>query len=355
MRPEPLLAGFLLRTHSRRVIPRGWSSGGCRDRRAATLSVMSGLTVLSRDDLAADGVGSSALERLLGTGTIVRLRPGVYVRPGSDAAAKPEEWMVARAQALAKISRRAPLFSHLTAAALHGLPVYAPSSTRVHVILDPDRPGAAADVVRHRGHVPADQIEHRRGLRCTSLERTLSDIARTAAFETAVCALDASLRPIAVPRPGVFLPDAAAEWLERVREIALISAHGRTRALRSLAFADGRAQLPGESISRIRLAELGFAPPDLQVAVPGPAGRPYYVDFGLDDVRAWGEFDGESKYRDEALRSGLSLDEVLLREKQREDWIRGSTQRPMARWQWTHLRTSDTLGRRLSAFGIRPQ
>lgn len=319
------------------------------------MSVMSSVALLSRDDLAADGVGSTALERLLGTGEVIRLRPGVYVRSERDTELKPEEWMVARARALAMVSHEPPLFSHLTAAALHGLPVHAPSSPKVHVILQPKRPGAAVGVVRHRGEVPADQIVQHHGVRCTDLERTLADIARTTAFETAVCTLDAGLRPVAVPEPGVFRPDAADERRGRVREIALRSAHGRSRALRSLAFADGRAQLPGESISRIRLAQLGFAPPDLQVAIPGPSGRPYFVDFGLDDVRAWGEFDGETKYRDEALRSGLMLDQVLLREKQREDWIRGSTQRPMARWQWTHLRTADALGKRLAAFGIHPR
>lgn len=316
---------------------------------------MSSLVLLSRDDLAADGVGSSALQRMLGTGEVVRLRPGVYVRREVDTALTPEDWMVARARALARVSREPPLFSHLTAAALHGLPVKAPSSPKVHVIPEPKRPGAAVGVVRHRGEVPADQIVQRHGLRCTGIERTLADIARTTGFETAVCALDAGLRPVAVPEAGRFVPDAAEERRARIREIALRSAHGRARALRALTFADGRAQLPGESISRIRLSELGFAAPDLQVAVPGPSGRPYFVDFGLDDVRAWGEFDGETKYRDEALRSGRTLDQVLLREKQREDWIRGSTQRPLARWQWAHLRTAEALGRRLSAFGIRPR
>ena len=90
------------------------------------------------------------------------------------------------------------------------------------------------------------------------------------------------------------------------------------------------------------------------MAVAGPAGRDYFIDFGLDDVPAWGEFDGEGKYRDKAMRSGLTLEQVLLREKQREDWIRGVTQRPFARWKCEHLRTRDTLGARLASFGIRP-
>lgn len=183
----------------------------------------------------------------------------------------------------------------------------------------------------------------------------MADVARTTSFETAVCVLDAALRPVTVPKAGVLDAPAAEEMRERVREIVVKSAHGRTRAMRALAFADGRSQLPGESISRIRLAELGFARPGLQVAVEGPNGRTYFVDFGLEDVPAWGEFDGEQKYRDESMRAGLTLEQVVLREKQREDWIRGVTQRPFARWKWEHLRTADTLGARLATFGITPR
>lgn len=292
---------------------------------------------------------------MLRAGELARLRPGVYLRVSSHRPPTPEEWIVARARALAMTSREPPLFSHLTAAALHGLPVRAKSSPKVHITLSPERPGAQSLVVRHRGDVPDDQQIERHGIRFTNLERTMADVARTAAFDTSVCALDAALRPVTVPRPGLFDADAAEAVRERVREITARSAHGRGRAMRALAFADGRAQLPGESVSRIRLAELGFARPDLQVAIPGPTGADYFVDFGLDDVPAWGEFDGEQKYRDRAMRSDMTLEHVLLREKQREDWIRGVTQRPFARWKWEHLRTADTLGARLATFGVRPR
>ncbi len=32
----------------------------------------------------------------------------------------------------------------------------------------------------------------------------------------------------------------------------------------------------------------------------------YYVDFGMDEVGSFGEFDGKGKYLDEAMRSGRS-------------------------------------------------
>ncbi|RZI95026.1 MAG: hypothetical protein EOO67_03425 [Microbacterium sp.] len=117
---------------------------------------------------------------------------------------------------------------------------------------------------------------------------------------------------------------------------------------------DGRAQLPGESISRLYLMQLGFAAPRLQVPVVGPAGHHYYVDFGLDDVGVWGEFDGRDKYLDPVMRGGVDLEEVLLQEKAREDWIRGTIGRRVVRWDGRHIASASTLARRLAAFHVEP-
>lgn len=101
--------------------------------------------------------------------------------------------------------------------------------------------------------------------------------------------------------------------------------------------------------------ELGFAAPSLQVPVAAPRGRTYWIDFGLDDVEAWGEFDGRSKYRDVAAVGGRTAQEVVEDEKRREDWIRGVTNRTLVRWGWGDIANAAALGRRLSAFGVRPR
>lgn len=54
------------------------------------------------------------------------------------------------------------------------------------------------------------------------------------------------------------------------------------------------------------------------------------------------------------MLAGRSSAAVFDEEKQREDWIRGATQRRFARWGWSHIETAPLLGRRLAAFGIRP-
>lgn len=104
----------------------------------------------------------------------------------------------------------------------------------------------------------------------------------------------------------------------------------------------------------MQLHRLGFRRVTLQVPVRGPAGQEYRVDFGLEDVRALGEFDGEIKYTDATMRGGLTIQEVVLAEKRREDWIRGVTQRSLVRWEYPHIARPELLGRRLAEFGISP-
>ncbi|HYP74272.1 MAG TPA: hypothetical protein VEP72_09290, partial [Microbacterium sp.] len=129
---------------------------------------------------------------------------------------------------------------------------------------------------------------------------------------------------------------------------------GVVRARELLELADGRADGPSESISRLYLHWLGFAP-RLQVAIAGPSGHDYYVDFGIDEADVWGEFDGKVKYVDAAMRRpGEDAEAVVLREKAREDWIRGSTGRRVVRWGWDDLADLGTFSRRLAAYGVFP-
>lgn len=286
------------------------------------------------------------------SGALVRVRRGVYAPGESWRSALPEEVVVTRARALQLVSSRRLVFSHETAAAIHGLPLYRPDLLRSHVTLPASRPGATTATVRHRGDLQDVEIREVDGLLCTDLVRTVADMSRRAGFEQAVVVADAALRRLCHHGRRGYDARRAQEITDEVIACTRRSAHGAARAARVMRFADGRAELPGESISRIRLRELGFREVRLQVEVPGP-GTTYFVDFGLEDADAFGEFDGRGKYLDPHLTHGLSSAEVLDREKQREDWIRGTTHRRMARWGWSHLATAAQLGARLAAFGIR--
>jgi hypothetical protein len=212
-----------------------------------------------------------------------------------------------------------------------------------------------AGLAHHGIVLPATDRTVVDGLPCTSLARTVVDLARTLPREAAVAAADAALRQVAWDARARRYDDDAAEGFRRELQIRVAQAAGG-RGVRQArfvtAFADGRAQLPGESVSRLLLRDLGFAPPRLQVPFAGPNDEDWAIDFGLDDVRAWGEFDGKGKYTDPLFLAGRTPEQALLAEKQREDWIRGRSNRRFARWEMSHIASAATLGRRLASFHI---
>ncbi|WP_460774765.1 hypothetical protein [Microbacterium sp. GXF7504] len=189
----------------------------------------------------------------------------------------------------------------------------------------------------------------------TAVSRTLLDLCATVGVEAAVAAADAALRAHAVLPGSRSLDMNAAEALraELSARVARAAGHRGIRTARFVTdFADARADSTGESLSRLYLHQLGFPPPGLQVPVPGPAGVMYEVDFDLETV--WGEFDGAAKYDDPRYLRGRTPAQVVVDEKAREDWIRGTTGKRIIRWGFEHLADAHTLGRRLAAFGLTP-
>ncbi|MGN7189144.1 hypothetical protein [Microbacterium enclense] len=293
------------------------------------------------------------MRRELEADHLTLVRRGVYARAADLASlTRAEQKIIVRARALALVAHSRPVFCSITAAALHGLPCLRDDG-KLHVLTGHGRPGAPADVVRHGGLLEGG-TEEVHGLLRTPLARTVADVARNETREVALSVADAAFRVRAFEPPGAYDDDAAARFRDEALRWAALTTRNRRTAERIVRLADGRAHLPGESVSRLRLLDLGFAAPSLQVPVAGPHGGTFWVDFGLDDVAAWGEFDGKGKYRDLAEAAGRSPYEVVEREKQREDWIRGTTNRRFARWGWDDIRDAATLGRRLHAFGVTP-
>lgn len=300
------------------------------------------------------------MRRAAERGELRRVHRGWYVSTAAWDAAYGEQrhrWQVlAVAASMGATSRT--IFVRSSAAVCWGLPLLRQQPTRVHVAATTadGRASSPGLVARHRIDVPAADRVDIAGLACTGLERTVVDMARTSPVETGVACADAAMRLCALdPAGGGYDVDRAEAFREKL--VAQLGRHGGARGVRRarfvVAFADGRAELPGESLSRVMLHALGYAPPRLQVAVRGPKGHDYRVDFGLDDVDVWGEFDGRGKYAfDEGAGAAA---EVVEAEKRREDWIRGVTGRRMIRWGMSDLRSPDVFAHRLAAFGAHPR
>lgn len=301
------------------------------------------------------GMSERRLHGMVARGELVRLRRGWFVSREQWNGLWPEGRHLLRLLAVARDSGEGCLAAGVSAAVLWDLPFYRIEPRKVHMIVPmPRQSKTTAHVVRHHVEIADRDIVLRHGIRCTSLGRTVLDLACQLSPEAALAAADAAMRMLTVAGASYDQERAGAWRAELSRAADASSARDIRQARRIISFCDGRAQLPGESVSRLQLHRLGFRRISLQVPIPRPRRDPFFVDFGLDDVGVLAEFDGEGKYLDPALRGDRGTAEVVLEEKRREDWIRGVTQKPFVRWGYSHILTSRALGDRLAAFGVSP-
>ncbi|HKP09049.1 MAG TPA: hypothetical protein VJU58_17505 [Microbacterium sp.] len=313
--------------------------------------------VRSRSQLRSQGMSERDIARAVERGELRKLQRNRFVAVEFWDDLWPESrHLVELSAAAAEMRAGRGVAAYESAGALHQLPFYRHAPDAVHITLPASsgmssRPGLR----RHRDRLPDGDIVTVSGLRCTSLDRTTFDLARALAPEAAIAAADAALRQVAMSADG-YGEVAADAWRERMLERCEQSrgARGVRQAEQIIRFADGRSESPGESVGRLQLSRLGFRRLSLQVPVPGPHGKDYSVDIEIEDVRTFFEFDGKGKYVDEAMRSGRTLEQVLLDEKRREDWIRGTTQKRFVRAESAHILTPAALAQRLSSFGVRP-
>lgn len=312
--------------------------------------------IRTRAQLERGGWRPRDLERAVGKGEIRRIQRNRYVTQPLWQELWPESRHLLEVLAAhAEMRDGEAVASYDSAGVLFGLPFYRHEFRQVHVTIpEGARSSSRSRLMRHREPLPAADVTVQSGVPCTTLERTVFDVIRSVSREAAVAFADAALRTVAWTEDRYDAP-AAAAWRERMLD--RIDAAPGTRGIRQarevVAFADGRAELPGESVSRLQLFRLGFTRFDLQVPVSRPDGEDYRVDLEILEARTLYEFDGKGKYLDEALRSGRPLDRVLLAEKRREDWIRGKTQKPLIRAEDAHIASPEALAKRLAAFGIR--
>jgi very-short-patch-repair endonuclease len=187
------------------------------------------------------------------------------------------------------------LVSGASAAIMHGLPTMRiPALPGLTSLADDWLGRRASSHLRHAGITAADRSSWF-GVPCTTIARTVVDLARHDA-RSSLMAADAALRE------------------QRTRHSDLLDAlvrargwPGVRRAREVIALADGEAESPLESVVRLALHDDGFPAPRLQQVVAG-----YRVDFLWRDHRLILEADGREKY----------VGDELWREKKRETVLR---------------------------------
>jgi predicted transcriptional regulator of viral defense system len=292
--------------------------------------------LLRRADAVADGFSDVELARLVRRGELARLQRGTYLTDPTAAPAELAARHALRVAATISDLRVPAVVSHLSAAALHGLPLWGVRLSRVHVLRRP--PASGASNVRLHLHVAryADEdIAVVEGLALTDVTRTVVDVARTASFEAAVVVADAALYRRLTSQIRL------RECLARMGPVPGVRA-----AARALAFADGLSESVGESRSRVAMHRLRLPSPDLQVRVlRGDRSEIGRCDFGWEQFRTVGEFDGRIKYG-RLLRPGEDPGDAVFAEKRREDELRDHRWE-VARWVWADLDRPAVMGARI--------
>lgn len=269
---------------------------------------------------------------------LLRIRRGVYIASELWIRLSAEDQHRVRVIAASELERLGEptgdpfVASHVSAVALWRLPWAGAYPARVHVVSEHARGGRSnSHIVRHTSGRPAAPVLID-GVLVTDLASTVVAVAVSESFREAVIVADAALRR--AEHPIEHMPAGITDRAGLLTVADALPLRQGSAAARAVGeFADGRADRPGESHSRVSMHEAGITPPKLQVELFGASGRRYFGDFWWPQFQTIGEFDGEGKYRDPKFLRGRTPHRALMDEKAREDDLR-ATGRRFVRWGW---------------------
>ncbi len=268
--------------------------------------------LVTREQAVAAGMAPERIDRLVRHGDLVAVRRGVYAESAFVASLttyRDQRLLVDRAACL-RIGRPHER-SHDSAAHELDLAILRPHTPMTHVT----RPGVVGSHLRHgvKHHLApyvAERVVRVGGVGVLGPARTAVDIAREHGLRAGVVAIDSARRS------GTSLAELDAE-------VALMKSWPHVTVVReAVELSDPDSDSVGETLTREVVTELGFGRPQTQFGLSA-GGRTAWCDLRLG--RHVFEFDGKVKYQrvDEGGFAIASAEEVVWREKQRQDWVCG--------------------------------
>ena len=255
----------------------------------------------------ADAVGKYGPERVrrwLATGAWRRLERGVYasIDVPLDALDHVRAALMAAGRDLTVV--------HESAAVLYGFGVL--DADMVHLAGGADKTARARPGLRVHGYrLPQTDVAEFGGIRVTTADRTVVDLARSRNRPDALAVVDAALRI------GASTPESLAIQLATQRR-----ARGIIQARQIIGWGDGLAESPMESRLRFRVLDAGIAAPQLQYWVRDAAGLGIYrLDLAWPEYRVGLEYDGVDHQDRARQRHDLERRAWLAEHKWRVLWV----------------------------------
>jgi len=268
---------------------------------------------LRREAIAA-GYDDDLLRREREVGRLTRIRHGVYLPTKLWTGLDPVERHLKEAEAVIATHGDRVAFSHQTAALIHGIDLFQPDLSTVHAhVLGTGSSRVESGITYHQAPPDAgDLVQWRGGLVCPPALAAM-EVAASVPLEASVVALDSALRA------GIPMEQLA----ELFSQFQFRKGHRQLQI--SIRLARPGSDSVGESRCRFFFWQFHLPQPELQAEIRDEFGTLLgYVDFRWPRHGVVGEYDGKVKYT-KLLRPGESAEDVVFREKQREDKIRAAT------------------------------
>jgi hypothetical protein len=227
--------------------------------------------------------------------------------------------------------------THLSAAIEWEAPVWDLSLDVVHTTRRDGKAGRRRDDwIQHCGDLPAEDVTIRNGIPVSNAARTCVEVTTIADVERSLIVVNGLLHSRATTVREF------ADWAESARHWP----HSLTTDL-VIRLCDPRLESAGESRFHYFCWRQHLPRPTPQVEVHDEHGLLVgRVDFAWEDFGVFVEFDGKAKYA-KHRREGETLEDYLMREKQREELICQLTGWTCIRITWADLAAPDLLARRI--------
>lgn len=291
---------------------------------------------LTRDVLA-DGYDDKTIARMVRSGYWHRIRRGAFVLGATWRGMDEVERHRLRARAVLRTAHPTAVLSHVSALLEHQAPVWGVPLDDVHLTRRDGRSGRReAGVAHHRGALAGELIQTAHDLPVTTPARALLELTTMTSVESSLVSTNALMgRGLVSPADlEAMLPDMR-HWPDSLRTDLVVR------------LADHRCAWPGEARMSHLIWRQHLPRPEPQFEVYDDRGNLVAIlDFAWPELGAFGEFDGRIKY-ERLRRPGESLEDVVLREKRRQELVTLLTGWVCIRVTWEDLDRPVTTARRI--------
>lgn len=276
---------------------------------------------------------------LVRTGVWHRVRRGAYVDAETWATLNDVQRHGVLTRAVLRQAKTEGVPSHVSALPEYDAPVWNIPLDVVHLTRLDRRAGRnERGVHQHSGLLLPEDIVSRRGIDVVSATKTAIDITTMAEVEPSLVIVNHLFHA------GHTSPAAVAE-----RYASMDHDPNTLKTDLVLRLADPRIESVGETRTMHLCWRFGLPRPEPQFEICDSSGQfVARVDFAWPEHKVFLEFDGKQKYV-EFLREGETVEDVVLREKRREEQICAVTGWRCIRVTWADLQHPERTAQRIRA------